>query len=192
MCKVVDLACGTNPIKDADVFTDMYISSSKERKAHKGSVLDNLPEGKSVVCCDIQCLPFDDKVFDYSYARQILEHVEYPERACEEIIRISKGGIIISPTVFGEVFFGWKYHRWLIIERDGKLYFFEKRKEEDRQFGSFFKKTTGKNVKNNHLIIPEVKGVFDTNKRLFNNYFEWEDEFEFIVVRETKRGCYGD
>lgn len=183
--KIIDLACGARPVKEADVFTDKYIESSKERKAHKGNVKHCIPPGKPLINCDIHHLPFKDKTFDYVYARQILEHVDDPIQACNEIMRIGKAGIIISPTIFGEIFFGWPYHKWMIIERGGELFFFEKRKSEDRKFGSFFRKVNGKNPKNNHLIIPQIKKVYDEEKHLFDNFFEWKDRFKVTVVKDV-------
>jgi hypothetical protein len=43
--------------------------------------------------------------------------------------------VIITPSIFSEFAFGRPYHRWLVMERGSRLFFFRKRANEDRPFG---------------------------------------------------------
>lgn len=172
--KKIDIGCGYQPMADADVFTDLYPQDAKER-AH-GKV--KFPRGKKFVQCDVEKMPFKNKEFDYAYCRQVLEHTYSPEKACKEINRIARAGMIETPTYFSEIFLGWGYHKWLIVERAGQLFFFQKRKSEDRMFGKFFRYAIRFN--------PIVKMFFKKYHHLFINHFEWKDGFKYQVVRENK------
>jgi len=171
--KKIDIGCGYRPMADADVLTDLYPLEAKER-AH-GKV--KIPRGKKFVKCNVEKMPFKNKEFDYAYCRQVLEHTHYPEKACAEIIRIAKAGRIETPSYFSEILFGWKYHKWLIVERANKLFFFQKRQNEDRMFGKFFRYAIRFN--------PVIKMFFKKYHYLFVNHFDWQDEFGYEVIRES-------
>jgi ubiquinone/menaquinone biosynthesis C-methylase UbiE len=183
--KIADIGSGGRPMPDANIFVDLYPHDAKQRRANPKDAQGVIPKGAKFIKGDIQNLcMFKDKELDYVYCRHVLEHVDYPEKACSELIRVAKAGLIITPSFFGEIFFGWEYHRWLIVERNKGLFFFQKRKEEDRPFRRFFRERVGKSYKYDDKMIPELKKVFDRKKQLFDNKLEWKGTFNFQIIRE--------
>jgi len=91
-------------------------------------------------------------------------------------MRIAKAGLIETPTHFAEIFFGWPYHKWIIIERNQKLFFFQKRKNEDRPFGNFFRIAAKFN--------PVIKIFLKRYPHLFKITFHWKNKFAYEVIRE--------
>lgn len=178
----ISLGCGNKFFPDVNTYLDLYPEDSKERKANPGNI--DVPYGKRFIKADIQNMyMIKDKEFDYSYAMNILEHVDNPEMACSEIQRISRAGTIKVPSYFGEIFFGWQYHKWIIIERNETLFFFRKREYENIPFGRYFRERCGKSIKYKHIEVPEIKRVFMGNKKLFDITFEWKGSFKFKVIR---------
>ncbi len=173
--KKIDIGCGYRPMLDADVLTDMYPFQAKERSHGKVKI----PKGKKFVQSNVEKMPFRNKEFDFAYCRHVLEHTHNPEKACKEVMRIAKAGQIIVPTYFAEIMFGWQYHKWLIIERNGKLYFFQKRKSEDRMFGKFFRYAIRFN--------PIIKMFRERYDHLFRIVFDWKDKFDYEVIYEDKK-----
>jgi len=107
-------------------------------------IIDILPEPKDCKrhyvqqdICDTPW-PYKDKEFDYVYCSNTLEDVKDPIRVCKEIIRVGKAGKIIVPSVYLEcrrgvdtwpganLYAGFVHHRWLCIQKEGKLLFVQK------------------------------------------------------------------
>ena len=179
----LSVGCGMKIRDDIDVYLDLYPESSEERKATPGKI--NIPKGKEFIQGNVENMyMFEDKQFDYVYAEHVLEHVDNPAAACHELQRVAKAGLIMCPSAFSEMFFGWEYHQWLVIDRCKILYFFKKRNYEHIPFNRFFREVNGKNKKYYHKIIPEIKHVYDNNKKLFNVIFEWKNYFRYAVVED--------
>lgn len=136
--RIVDLGCGNNPVTGAAVAVDYYIDP-KERNSGTGPVIDlDLMKSKGIEFVHARVdgpLPFADKEFDFAYSHHVFEHLDDPATACREMVRIAKAGVIITPSWFAECMFGRPYHRWLIMQRAGRLYFFRKRPYEQTPFG---------------------------------------------------------
>lgn len=184
--RTLSVGCGVKLRNDVDVYLDLHPESSQERKATPGSCFKMVKEAKKeFVKGDVQNMDmFKNKEFDYVYAEHVLEHVDYPEAACFELQRVAKAGLVRCPTAFSEIFFGWEYHKWLVYDRGGELFFLQKRDYENIPFNRFFREVNGKNKKYYEKIIPEVKTVYDKNKKLFDVIFEWKDDFKYHVIRE--------
>jgi len=169
--QAVDVGCGTDPVLGCAAYVDAFPDEAISRAA--GVVRDDLPNFHKA---SIEALPFTDKQFDYSYARHILEHVEDPTKACQELMRISKGGYIETPSYFNEVLFGKEYHGWLVFydDREKVLRFYKKRPFEDRAFGKMFV----------NILEQSAFGrsLHQKNNALFINGFEWRDSFNFEVI----------
>jgi len=48
------------------------------------------------VCCDAQLLPFQEKVFQFSHASHLLEHLPEPLSCLKEIKRVTRNKVIIK------------------------------------------------------------------------------------------------
>ena len=72
-------------------------------------------DGKPVYQCSIENLPFADSEFDFVYCSHVLEHVDNPEAACRELMRVAKRGYIETPTRGKDLWFDTakvSNHRW--------------------------------------------------------------------------------
>ena len=88
--KVVDIASSNAGWKEATVYTDIHDQSDYYKQKYNNT--------KKFIKCDVEKTPFKDKEFDFAIASHILEHVENPEKFCNELVRISKRGYIEIPT----------------------------------------------------------------------------------------------
>lgn len=70
---------------------------------------------------------FKDKEFDYARCHHVIEHVNDPNLACAEIIRIAKAGRLSFPPMQAEVMFGRRDHNWFVCIDRGRLLFIKKR-----------------------------------------------------------------
>jgi len=110
---VIDIGSGNLPNPRADVTCD-FIDEDLERS-------DDLKIDRPFVWANIEKLPFRDRIFDYSITSHVLEHVDNPKEALEEIQRISKGGYIETPNAFYEFAIPHVYHLSRCTVIDGKL-----------------------------------------------------------------------
>jgi len=111
--KRIDIGCGEKPQVCFDVYTDIYQPKVE------------VP-GKFVLC-SVESMPFQDDEFSYSRCHHVIEHTSNPDRACRELIRISKAGTLWFPTPQAELLFGRADHRWFVFVERGKLLFVAKR-----------------------------------------------------------------
>lgn len=180
-----DIGCGSHPEPDCDIYVDLYPDTARERMASSKSVV--VPRGTAFVVADIHHLPFIDKSLDYVYAKEILEHCENPLLACSELSRVAKAGLVTVPAAFSEIFFGWRYHKWLILERAKTLFFFRKREEEHMPFGGYFRRQIGK--KPGHVATPEIMRVKAERPGCFHIRLPWIGTLRAVVV-DDERGVH--
>ena len=81
----VDIGCGPHMRAGFDVFVDRYLAPVSR---HGGVIIPE--EEKRFVVADAEALPFRSGTFEYANCANLLEHLEHPGRACEEIQRIAR------------------------------------------------------------------------------------------------------
>ena len=69
---------------------------------------------------DVYALPYDDGSFDVVHAHQLLQHLEHPERALEEMARVCKAGGVVAARDGDYSAFTWfpadpQLEKWLEI-----------------------------------------------------------------------------
>lgn len=161
--KILDVGCGNYPDPHAGVICDIQ---SKEE-------LKNIHDTKFIQC-DVQNLPFKNHEFDFVFCKQCIEHVDNPEKACRELMRVAKTGYISSPRFFWEVLFGRKDHKWVANVKDGRLIFVKK----------------GDKIPQNTFDADMLyeksslfRKMFKENKELFYVRFWWyENKFKVEVI----------
>lgn len=117
---------------------------------------DTVPDNYHVAPLeDLSC--FSDKMFDWVRCHHSLEHTVDPDKACKEIMRVGKAGIISYPPMWSCMLFGRSDHNWFMTEDHGRLLFIRKR---HKSYG-----------------IPRR----DVGTEL-NRNFMWEDSFRWLVV----------
>jgi SAM-dependent methyltransferase len=183
--RIADIGAGHNPFLDATHIIDKYPDDNSERTR------DLKVGNRELIVADIASVPVEDKYFDFVYTRHILEHVDDPEAACKELMRIGKRGFIEGPLAISEVGYGypgeergWPFHKWYNwVTPDQTLVFKRKTKENlddycSCMYGNF------------------CYSVFEYYKNDFNRFFRrlpypirgfsmtWEGDFKFRIIDE--------
>lgn len=170
--KVLEIGSGHNPMYRSNVIVEKYIDDNSNRC---GDI--KIYPHQTFINADGENLPFKDKEFDYAVCNQVLEHVEHPDKFIKELMRVSKRGYIETPSLLGEHLFPKKSHRWVIMDIDNKLIFFDKSKmpgNYENDYGSLFLE---------YLPYQSLlfKLLWFAEGALMNNRYEWKDSIDYIV-----------
>lgn len=170
--RILDIGSGAYPFPYATVLAERYLEPSQHRTSQFNS------KGKPVVICDIHHLPFANDTFDYVYCSHVLEHVESPVNACEELNRVGQSGHIETPTFAKDILFSWteEMHKWHVVSIDNKLIFFEYNHHQRKGIES----SAWRDIVHSEYEHP-LRAAFLSHLDLFNVMFEWEESFECIV-----------
>jgi SAM-dependent methyltransferase len=122
---VIDIGSGDKPFWRADVFFDK-LSLENYQRATAGKTITNFG---IFVDGEISKTNFKKKVFDFSYCSHVLEHVEDPESAIREIMRISKKGYIEVPNGLIECAAPFSSHLWFVFQNKDMLIFVRKSRQ---------------------------------------------------------------
>lgn len=189
---VVDLGCGCQPHPAATAVVEPHLAPvSRARGSLNPEILT--ARGIRVVQQPMDSdLPFRDKEFDFAICSHAIEHVEDPGKACSEMIRIAKAGLITAPFLFADLLFGRIYHRWLLVDRGGVLYFFRKRSEEDRPFGAwpnpFDVALQGSPWVRRQSPFGQISRrlgeLYYSHHKAIEVRFPWKDSFRWIVAED--------
>jgi hypothetical protein len=124
--RVLEIGPGHAPFKRADTFVDFAPWP-----------IQGVPPEK-LIKCDIatEPLPFEDKSFDFVYARHVLEDMWNPFHLCREMERVAKAGYIETPSPIAELcrgvdggappYRGYHHHRWVVWSTAADLRFVTK------------------------------------------------------------------
>jgi len=124
--KVIDLGSGDKPFWRGDIFLDKLAHESQDiHRITKQGVIKNVG---SFIDADITNIPIKNKYFDFSFCSHVLEHLEEPQKALNEIQRISKAGYIEVPDGIVETIEPRRSHFWFIFLNNNKLVFIRKSK----------------------------------------------------------------
>lgn len=170
--RVLEVGSGHNPSFRSNVIVEKYIDNNY----HRCGDVKIFPH-QEFVNANGEDLPFKDKEFDYVICNQVLEHVDNPEKFINELTRVAKRGYIETPSLIGEFLFPKESHRWVILEIDNKLVFFEKEKmpgNYKNNYGELFL---------NYLPYKSLayKLLSYSEGSLMINRYEWSDSVEFII-----------
>ncbi|PIW18786.1 MAG: methyltransferase type 11, partial [Armatimonadetes bacterium CG17_big_fil_post_rev_8_21_14_2_50_66_6] len=113
--RVIDIGSGNAPHPRADILCDRDLSGDHERS---GPLVRG---GRPLVLGEAHRLPFRDRAADYVIASHVVEHATDPLQVVGELQRVGRAGYLECPTPFAEHLLGWRYHRWYVAERDGRL-----------------------------------------------------------------------
>lgn len=113
---MLEIGGGQDPHPAANVIVDKFLDDNKHRMrgadfVATGRLMATMSDGTAreadefhpeVVQADVCNLPFSDKTFDFCIAKDILEHVPDIEKACSEISRVAKAGMVDVPRLTSE------------------------------------------------------------------------------------------
>jgi SAM-dependent methyltransferase len=175
--RVLDIGSGHYPFLYATVLVDLFLENSPHRC--EPLVLN----GRPLIVADIHNLPFDDKSFDFIYCSHVLEHVEDPIKASQEIMRVGNRGYIETPNFGKDVLFSWANttgHKWHTVSIANTLVFFEYIESQRRGI----KSTAWQEI----IFAPyyhPLQEAFWKNQDVFNTMLMWKDRFKVIVFKSN-------
>jgi hypothetical protein len=133
------------------------------------------------ISCDIDedLLPFKDGELDFVYCRHVMEDIQNPKFAIQEIIRCSKSAYIETPSPLVEMtkgidchsnshlFAGYLHHRYIVWSNIQKkeIYFLPK-------FGCIL----------DHMLNKSDVSKYLKNPIYWNNYFIWQEGTKPTVI----------
>lgn len=172
---VLDIGSGDKPFWRADVIVDKYLKDNGQR--HSGSIIYD--RRKTFVEADVENLPFKDKVFDFVFCSHLLEHVNDPEKAIKELVRVSKKGYIEVPNSILDLLKPFPPHLWYCLFVDNTLIFKQREKNTNDDFfiksiGNFGKFFTANNIFE-YLLNKHADKIFIS--------IYWENNVKFRVLR---------
>lgn len=171
---VLDIGSGGEPFEFANFLMDRYPGVTQHR--YNPLKTNNLP----FLVGDIEFLPYKNKTFDFVYCAHVLEHVENPDKALLEILRVGKSGYIEVPTKMSDIAFNFArlkhFHKWHISVVGNTLIFIEYSNKDNRDTGDqelFYMA---------HSLFPNpIRNMYRKNKDLFTNMFLWDEAFIFYI-----------
>ena len=181
---VLDMGSGHIPFPMATVLADIALSDSSVGRA---GVPFKHVDGKPIYECSVEATPFADKEFDFVYCSHVLEHVDNPEAACRELMRIGKRGYIETPTRTKDLIFGTaktSNHRWAVSQENDVLVFTEYTPSDLEGIGTNLlldMNCAPRNKREKALAALEY-----VKPHQLNTMFMWEDSFKFCVRTMTK------
>ncbi len=166
--RVLDIGGGGTPLPRADVIVDRYLAAGVDRDNQQA------PVDRRWLAGDVQALPFADHTFDLAYCVHVLEHVNNPARACEELMRVARRGYIETPRRLTEMLHGHPTHRWLVDVIDGVLVFQRR----------MFIESPLHNVMLGHALTDEkiFQAYLVEQRHLTCVQFAWSGRFEYAVI----------
>lgn len=121
--KVLEIGPGDDPVYRANVLVD----NNPVENYHRSGELKFFKH-QSLIVSNVEKLPFKDKEFDYVICSHVLEHVDNPGLALEELFRVAKMGYIEVPSFISELQSSKVSHKWVVLMVDGKMVFYSKSK----------------------------------------------------------------
>lgn len=170
--KVIEVGCGDHPHRRANVAVDKFPEDNTHRKG-------NLKTWKhqQFLEADGQCLPFEDKTFDYAICTHVLEHVDDPIAFVKEQSRIAKRGYMETPSITGEYLAPKASHKWVLLDIDDKIIMFDKEIigfQSPLDLGDIFLD-----------VLPTASIGYKILQRTYplimTMNYEWKDNIEVIV-----------
>ncbi|MHC1591785.1 MAG: class I SAM-dependent methyltransferase [Candidatus Helarchaeales archaeon] len=162
---VLDVGSGHNPHPRANVICDTPKTGNEHRSGHP------LKKDKRFIWGDIESLPFKDKEFDFIICTHVLEHVNNPIIACNELIRVGKAGYIETPSKCSEIFLPRPGHVWYISFIDGVLIFEPIKKRSTFDFNKMY------------LNDKKFHKQWHDSKAFTYITLSWNETFKYKVIK---------
>jgi MoaA/NifB/PqqE/SkfB family radical SAM enzyme/SAM-dependent methyltransferase len=182
--KVLDIGSGNNPFVLATHLADITTSDDAYGRA---DVPFKYVDGKPVYEVNLESTNFHDKEFDFVYCSHVLEHVENPAKACDELMRIAKRGYLETPTVSKDIWLNTakiSNHIWKVEKSNDNLIFNKYKDEELNGIGS--------DVAMMMHINPQSKrekafsALIYLKPELMNTMLLWNNYFSYKVTQKTE------
>ncbi|MCB0320325.1 MAG: methyltransferase domain-containing protein, partial [Bdellovibrionales bacterium] len=123
--RVLDIGSGQHPFPFATDLGDIAIDDNSYGRA--GADFTRLA-GRQVHECDVEGTNFSDKEFGFTFCSHVLEHTRDPQKACNELMRISHRGYIECPSFSKDIWLNTakiSNHHWKVSAIKNTLIFHE-------------------------------------------------------------------
>lgn len=165
---VLEVGSGHRPYPQSDVLVDKFLDESQ-----RGGQLQT--HGRPLIVSDIEKMPFREKAFAYSIASHVVEHVEHPERALRELMRVSSAGYIETPSALMEFVEPHRdYHLWFVKNEQGTLVFIPKKTR------SGFKQRVSYRLLEDNFSF---RLFYHSNPQLIKTVLEWKETIPFRIEK---------
>jgi hypothetical protein len=191
--RILDIGAGHNPFQGVTHVIEIDPRHGRQRGGNQLVV----PESAKLIVSDVTALPLQSGSFDYVYASHVLEHVESPELACREIMRIGRAGYIETPSPFLEQGLALRgqeppenwYHKWFVFSLDsGPLAFEPKTPETVLQFCSC---ADGQFMRDFYEAVEFGESQHCFRRKAKTTIYYWQSSFQ-VEVRERTVDCQRD
>lgn len=119
MVQILDVGCGDRPKGTINV--DRYKSETEDLQGYRGKVKPK--NSPNFVQAKIPFLPFKNNAVEIVLCHHTLEHLDNPEEAIKEMLRVTRGYLeIVVPFRYHEIIQNWfwptrkrwmrKHHKW--------------------------------------------------------------------------------
>ncbi|MBP7652400.1 methyltransferase domain-containing protein [Candidatus Dependentiae bacterium] len=179
--KVIEIGPGGGPKTYSDILIEKYIDFHGHR-GNKPLYID-----RPLLEHPTDIIPFRDKTFDYSLAYHVLEHTENPEIFLKELQRISKAGIIETPSVICELLYGSNQHKLLCWFDEEKKRFMICLKD----FSKWYYQVDFRGVFNFNFHYSEFMTNMFVPGILISRYC-WKDKIDFCITDNENELFGGD
>lgn len=167
--RVLDIGGGADPFYGASVVVEPHLENASHRSG------ENVLPDVDYVQCFAENLSFRDKAFDVAVSRQVFEHVNSPNDACREMMRVARRGFIETPRKIYELISGPNpSHQWFVSVADGALVF-ERRMFVRHPLRHLGLGTVPSSKEGQLLIHGEYRNLSCVQ-------FYWEGGFDYRVV----------
>jgi len=180
--RVLDIGSGNVPFPFATHLADISISDDSYGRAGCPFKILN---GKEVYECDIENLPFQNDEFDFVYCSHVLEHVENPDKACRELMRVSKRGFIETPTWAKDFMFDTakvSNHKWGVECEGSTLIFREYSQKQIDGLGCDLLRSMSCSPTNDRE--KALNALVHLRADRFNTMLMWDRQFDYEVYRQ--------
>jgi SAM-dependent methyltransferase len=173
---VLDVGSGGHPHSTSDILVERFLEDTEGHRRIAHAV-----RNRPLVCADIHSLPFKDKAFDYVICNQVIEHVDDPAAALNELARVGRRGFLSVPSEFMEFICPVPTHRW-VFALQGRTLLMKPKSDRHRiaeaSYGGVFWELQ-KQVDFRRLMLRRP--------RLFFVELEWEDSIELRCIDGDER-----
>ncbi len=195
--RILDIGSGHNPFKGVTHVLDIDVNEGHERGGRELVV----PQFARFVVGQAMALPFRTAAFDYVYASHVLEHVDVPENACRELMRVGAGGYIETPSPFLEQGLALQdneppetwLHKWFVFSDDQHQLVFEPKTSEE--VSRFCSCPDGRFMQEFYAGVDFREAQHCFRRRAKTTIFYWRSSFRIEVrdrtadCRKDQRGC---
>ena len=188
--RVLEIGPGHNPFAGVTHLLERYATDGHERG---GNALV-IPTSARLIVGEAAILPFANRAFDFVYASHVLEHVEDPDQACREIMRVGAAGYIETPSPFLEQGLALRdetspehwLHRWFVfVAGPGLLVFEPKSVQEVARFCSC---RDGQFLREFYAVVDFREAQHCFRRTTKTTIFYWATQFR-VEVRPHTGDC---